>query len=738
MATTVLRSCNLCEAGCGLAFEVEGNRILSVRPDETDPISQGYVCPKGMAIADVHHDRDRLRRPVRRWRDGRFHEVTWDEAFALAGSRLRAIRAQHGADATALYFGNPLVHSYSGVIMVGALQAALGTRNRTSAASQDTAPRFAASYYLYGNTALIPVPDIDRTDYFLCIGANPVVSQGSAMVTPNVRTRLRAIRDRGGKVVVVDPRCTETAKLADEHVFIRPGGDAAFLLAMVHTLIGDNHVDRAAIRQMARGWDEIERRLQPFSPEATEASTGVAASVTRRLAREFAAAARAVAYTRVGTCNNAHGTLASWAGDVLNVAGGRLGVKGGAMFPEPALDAAQFIRVAGMNGHDRWRSRVRGLPETGCDLPASILAEEIETPGSGQIRALVTIAGNPVLSTPNGRRLDRALEGLEFMVSVDLYINETTRHADLILPPCWSLAEDHSEPLGPSVSLRTSARWCPPVVQPEAGELADWQILLRLAEELGGGPTGMRWIDRGLRVATRLGWRYDPQRMLDMLLRIGPHGDRYLPWRRGLNLAKLRPAPHGVDLGTARAGVRHRLQHRDGLVHLAAEPLLRDLAQLESELGRTHADGDVLLIGRRELRTNNSWMHNIPALVSGRDRCVLYVHPRDAVRVGLRDSQPALLESRVHRGTVPVRVTDEVMPGVVSLPHGWGHAASAAWQAVAGAHPGVSANDFTDDQYVESVVGQSILNGVPVRLRPGPTTDGAAAIPTAESSSSPD
>jgi len=716
MATTVLRSCNLCEAGCGLKFEVEDNRILAVHPDEHDPHSQGYVCPKGIALADIHHDPDRLHRPMRRGADGRFTAVSWDEAFALAGSRLRDIRARHGADAIAVYFGNPLVHSYSGIIMLGSLLNALGTRNRTGAGSQDTSPRFAASYYLYGNTLVMPVPDIDRTDYFLCVGANPAVSQGSSMVTPNVRARLRAIRERGGKVVTVDPRFTETAKLADEHVFIRPGSDAAFLLAMLFALVESGRVDRDAVRRVALGWDEIERRIQRFSPERTERFTGIAASVTRRLAHELAAA-RGVVYTRVGTCNNAFGTLATWANDLLNLAAGRLGVEGGAMFPEPPLDGSQFVKLGGMNGHNRWRSRVRGLPETGRDLPASILAEEIETPGAGQVRAMVTVAGNPVLSTPNGRRLDRAMQQLEFVVAVDLYINETTRHADLILPPCWALAEDHSEPLAPSVSLQTGARWCPPVVQREAGELADWEILLRLARELGGGPTGMKWIDGALNFASRLGWRYDPKRTLDLLWRIGPHGDRFLPWKRGLSLAKVQQSPYGVDLGPARAGFAHRLQHRDGKIHLVAEPLLAALTELERELDRVPSDGEVLLIGRRELRTNNSWMHNVPALVAGRDRCVLFVHPADARRAGLRDSEPAMIESRVHSGVVPVRVTDEVMPGVVSLPHGWGHAASAEWQLVAGAHAGVSANDFTDDQRVESVVGQSILNGVPVRLR---------------------
>jgi anaerobic selenocysteine-containing dehydrogenase len=717
MPTTVLRGCNLCDAGCGLKFEVEDNRILAVGPDHQDPHSQGFVCPKGMAIADVHHDPDRLRRPVRREPAGHFREVSWDEAFAMAGARLREIRARHGADAIAVYFGNPLVHSYSGIIMLGSLLQAIGSRNRTGAGSQDTSPRFAASFYLYGNTLLMPVPDIDRTDYFLCVGANPAVSQGSGMITPNVRARIRAIRERGGRVVTVDPRYTETARLADEHVFIRPGGDAAFLLAMVHTLAEADRIDLAALRRIATGWDVIEGRLHVFSPERTQPLTGIDPAVTRRLAHEFAAATRGVVHTRVGTCNNPSGTVATWANDLINIVAGRLGVEGGVMFPEPALDGAQFVKLGGMNGHDRWRSRVRGLPETGCDLPAAILAEEIETPGTGRVRAMLTVAGNPVLSTPNGRRLDRALEQLEFMVAVDLYINETTRHADLILPPCWALAEDLSEPLTPSMSLQTTARWSPVVVRKEPGELADWEIMLRLAQELGGGPTGMKWIDRALRVASWFGWGYDPQQTLDLLFRIGPHGDRFLPWKRGINLKKVKAsAPYGISLGKARPGL-HRLQHRDGKIHLAAEPLLRALAELDDAVQRVPADDELLLIGRRELRTINSWMHNVPALVAGRERCVLYVHPRDAQRTGIRDSEPAVLESRVHSGVVPVRVTDEVMPGVVSLPHGWGHAASAEWQSVAGAHAGVSANDFTDDQRVEGIVGQSILNGVPVRLR---------------------
>jgi anaerobic selenocysteine-containing dehydrogenase len=717
MATTVLRGCNLCEAGCGLVLEVDGDRIVGVRPDADDPVSHGYVCPKGMAIAELHHDPDRLRRPMRRDANGGFREISWDEAFGLVGERLRAVRAAHGPDAIGVYFGNPMVHDYAGVLMVGPLVQAIGTRNRTSASSQDTAPRFGASYYLYGNTLVVPVPDVDRTDFFLCVGANPVVSQGSAMVTPGVRARLRAIRDRGGKVVTVDPRLSETARLADEHVFIRPGGDAAFLLALASVLVEDGLVRPGVLERDTTGFERVDALLGRCTPERTAAASGIEPGVVRRLAHELAAAPRAVAYTRIGTCNNRHGTLATWAGDVVNVLAGRLGAEGGAMLPEPALDVARSGTLLGINGHGRWHSRVRRLPEIGSDLPASVLAEEMETPGPGQIRAMVTIAGNPVLSTPNGRRLEAALPGLEFMVSVDLYVNETTRHADVILPPCWALAEDHSEPLAPSFAIETHVRYDPPVVPRRTGELADWEILLRLAEEMGGGPTGIRPVDASLRALARMGWRLEPKRMLDLLLRLGPHGDRFLPWSSGINLAKVEASPRGLALGRARTGFRHRIFHRDGRVHLDGAPIVAALRDFERSLDAAPDGADLLLIGRRDLRSNNSWMHNVDALVRGRERCVLFVHPTDAARAGLRDSEPAVLESRVHVGEVPVRVTEEVMPGVVSLPHGWGHAASLPWQRVAGAHAGVSVNDWTDDQLVESVVGQSVLNGVPVRLR---------------------
>ena len=717
MSKTVLRACHLCEASCGLEIDVDGTRVTAVRPDYADPISKGYVCPKGLAIGDLHNDPDRLRTPMRRDTDGRFRPIGWDEAFDFVVARIDAIRNAHGADAVAVYFGNPLVHNLGGVLLIGALVNAIGTRNRMSASSQDTAPRFAASYYLYGNTWAVPVPDIDHTDFFLCIGANPAVSQGSFMAGPDVRSRLRRITERGGKIVTVDPRRSETAKLATEHVFIRPGTDAALLLAMTQVLVARRRTNDAAIARLSSGWAAIEKRLSAFTPDTAAAITGVEAKTIERLAVEFAEARSSVAYTRIGTCNSLYGTLGTYAGDLLNLVAGRLGERGGAVFAEPALDIGAVATRLGINGHARWHSRVRGLPEIGCDLPASVLAEEIETPGAGQVRALVTVAGNPVLSTPNGRRVERAIAGLELYVAIDMYVNETTRHADVILPPAWALAEHHMEPAQPNTALHNVARMCEPVVARGPSELADWEILLRLAERLGGGPSGIRAVDRVLRFASKLGWKWDPISAVDLLIRMGPRGDKFLPWSKGLNMKRILAAPRGIDLGPLRPGAERRFFHADRRAHLAEAPILGEIDALAQAMRRARDDDELLLVGRRDLRSNNSWMHNVPSLVSGRPRCVLYVHPDDARRAGLRDSEPALLESRVCSREIPVRVTDEMMPGVVSLPHGWGHEGVEEWQATAGANAGVSANDWTDDQVVERIVGQSVLNGVPVRLR---------------------
>lgn len=713
---TVYRTCTLCEASCGLRMEVEGDRILSVRGDDHDVFSRGYICPKGVAIGDVHHDPDRVRTPLRRQSDGSFAPIGWDEALDLVTSRLAAIRARDGANAIGVYMGNPIVHNHGAILLRAGFIKAIGTRNSFSAGSQDTSPRFATSYHLYGSSLAIPIPDIDRTDYLLCIGANPWISNGSFLTAPDVKRRLRALRARGGRLVVVDPRRSETAQEADEWVPIRPGGDAAFLLAIAQTLVEAGRVDEARLATVAEGWDSVRTHLAAFTPERVAAFTGVPAATTRRLALELADARSGSAYSRIGVCNNRFGTLATWATDVVNIAANRLGTVGGAMFATPAIDVAALAPYLG-DGHGRWKSRVRGLPETLGDLPAATLADEIETAGAGQIRALVTFAGNPVLSVPNGGRLARALGGLEFMVAIDLYVNETTRHADVILPPAWSLTEDHVDILMANHGVRNVAHYGPPAVAAQPGERADWEILLEIAERLGGGATGIPVVDAAIRAARRIGLRWTPTVMAELLIRIGPHGDRFLPWSSGLNLARLKAAPHGIDLGPLEPGVHRRVLHKGGRVRIAAEAITRALPELERALDVTPSR-DLLLVGRRELRTCNSWMHNVPALVAGRERCVLFVHPADAERAGVHDGETAVLESRVHRGTVRVAVNEEMAPGVVSLPHGWGHAASAPWQRVAGAAPGVSANDWTDDGEVESVVGQSILNGVPVRLAP--------------------
>jgi anaerobic selenocysteine-containing dehydrogenase len=727
MPQTVFRTCTLCEAMCGLAFEVEGDRIVSVGPDHDDVFSHGYICPKGTAYVELHDDPDRLRTPVRRTAAGTFEPISWDEAFSLIASKIGEIQAKHGRDAVAVYLGNPMVHNHSVLLLRAGLMRALRTKNSTSAGSQDTSPRFAASYYLYGASLAIPVPDIDRTDYFLCLGANPRVSNGSIMTAPNVRERIQAIRKRGGKVVVVDPRRTETARDADEHVSILPGGDAAMLFAMVNCLIENDRIDEAQVHEAATGWDAIKRLMRGFTPERASATCGVPAATIRRLADEFASARTAAAYSRVGVCNSRHGTIGSYATDLLNLVAGKLAVEGGSMFNNAAFNITPVVKVTKSDGHARWHTRVRKLPETLGDVPSAALAEEMETPGDGQVRAFLTLSGNPVLSTPNGNRLARALERLDFMVSVDPYINETTRHAHVILPPASSLTEDHVDVILSRTAVRDTVRWSPPVVARGPNERTDTEIMLELTYRLGGGPTGFRPLDWFYRHARRFGIHWKADSALDFVLRIGPYGDRFLPGSKGLNFKKLKRATHGVDLGPLKPGFNGALVHKDGKVHLDAPLFVRAIENLQASLDAPTGSEALVMIGRRELRSNNSWMHNVPSLMTGKRRCVLLVHPNDAERIGLRDGDSAILENDLHHEEVSVHVSDEMRPGVVCLPHGWGHSACAPWQKVASANPGVSFNNWSNDRDVEDLVGQSILNGVPVRLRALPPTTQSAA-----------
>lgn len=716
MAETVYRTCNLCEALCGLQIEVEENRVVGIGSDKDDVFSRGYACPKGMVIGKLAEDPDRLRQPMLRREDGSFAPIGWEEALDLAGRRIREIQQRDGNDAVAFYQGNPSGHQHGAVLTVSGLIKALNTRNLYNASSQDTNPRFAVSMYLYGQSLNIPIADIDHTAYFLCIGANPLVSNGSLMTAPNMRKRIRGVRQRGGTVVVVDPCRTETANNADWHLPIRPGGDAALLLAMLHVFDREGLVDRAFLQQHTHHWARIQPLLSSFSPQAVAPVTGLDAADIEKLARDFAHAESAACYTRVGVCLNEFSTLATWAGDLVNIVTGNLGRRGGMLFPTPPMDLVAMNAKTAREGIGRWGSRVRNLPEAMGVLPTTALADEIETPGRGQVRAFISLMGNPVLSAPNGRRLDGALGALEFMLSIDAYINETTRHAHLILPSAHPLTQDYIAIMYPLWSVRNIARWSPPVLQQQADEKSVWEILVALSERLGSGATGNPVMDRIIRWGRPLGWRWTPTSMAGMLLRLGPYGAGFNPFRRGLSLRQIRAAPHGIDLGPMREGVSWRVLHADKKIPLAPARLLHALEAYAQELGARAAPPGLQLIGRREVRSNNSWMHNVPELMTGGNRCVLWIHPEDAQRHGISEGDTVQMRNRVHSGPVPVHITSDMRPGVVSLPHGYGHKRLAKWQRVAAAHAGVSVNDWIDDGHVEAVVAQSIMNGVAVEL----------------------
>ncbi|WP_137886745.1 molybdopterin oxidoreductase family protein [Pseudomonas sp. 2FE] len=692
------RACHLCEAICGLTIETTtledgAQQILSIKGDAQDSFSRGHICPKAVALQDIQNDPDRLRQPMRRV-GSEWQAIDWGEAFELVASRLTEIQARHGQNAVATYHGNPSVHNYGVMTHSNYFLGLLKTRSRFSATSVDQLPHHLVSQQMYGHGFLLPICDIDHTDFMLILGGNPLASNGSIMTVPDVEKRLKAIKARGGKIVVVDPRRSETAAIADQHVFVRPGQDAALLFGLLNTLFEEN-LGRASHLPVV-GLDEARQAIAGFTADAMSARCGVPAETIRQLARDFAAADKAVCYGRMGVSTQAFGTLCHWLIQLINLVTGNLDREGGALCTEAAID----LTTSSSGTHfDRWRSRVSGLPEYGGELPVAALAEEMLTPGEGQIRALVTVAGNPVLSTPNGRQLEQALDGLEFMLSIDPYINETTRYADLILPPTGPLEHDHYDMTFNSFAVRNVTRFNQPVLEKPAGALHDWEIFVGLAKAFAA------------KIDVELKPTMAPAQMIDMGLRMGRYGDKS---EHKLSLAKLQEHPHGIDLGALKPNLAGRLKTPGQQIQAAPALLLSDLPRFAAD--PVPKAGELVLIGRRHVRSNNSWMHNYHRLVKGKPRHQLLMNPEDLDKRGLADGQLVRVRSRVGAIEVEVAVSEEMMPGVVSLPHGWGHKRPGVQMAIASAQPGASANDLTDERQLDALSGNAALNGVPVEV----------------------
>ncbi|MFI5301818.1 MAG: molybdopterin-dependent oxidoreductase [Polyangiales bacterium] len=706
---THFRTCTLCEAMCGVAIDVENGAVKSVRGDVDDPFSRGHICPKAVGLKDVHEDPDRLQRPRRRTRGGAWQDVSWDSAFDEVADRLRDVQRAHGKNAVAVYQGNPSIHNWGTILYGQRFVRALRTKTRFSATSVDQLPHHLAALEMFGHQVLLPVPDLDRTQHLVIIGANPLVSNGSLMTAPDVKKRLEAIVARGGKVVVIDPRRTETAAIASEHHFVRPGTDVLLLAAMVHTICEDNLVALGRLAAFTDGVERAREAVRRFSPEVVADRVGIDATMIRAIAHDLANASSGSIYGRIGVCTQAFGGACIWLVSVLNVLTGNLDREGGAMFTSPAFDIVDFASRIGMRGHfGAWKSRVRGLPEFGGELPVAAMAEEIDVEGAGQLKALVTSCGNPVLSTPNGARLERALPKLDFMASVDVYVNETTRHADVILPPTWALEHDHYDLALHALAIRNTAKYSPAVFERTAEQRHDWEIFEELSARLEGDAPTARLTHF---VMSKLG----PRAILDLGLRWGPWGHRRRDGREAVTLRALEAAPHGVDLGALTACLPERLGHRDRRIALAPRIFLDDLDRAWASLVAAPHDG-LLLIGRRQLRGNNSWMHNSERLVKGRDRCTLLMHPRDASARSITEKSRVRVEGQVGAIEVAVELTDSMMEGVVSLPHGFGHDREGVELRVARAHGGASMNDVVDESMVDALSGNAVLSGVPVRV----------------------
>lgn len=709
MSKTVKSQCNLCEAHCGITVTVEGDHVTRITGDPDDHMSKGYICPKAASLADLHHDPDRLKRPVKKV-DGEFVEIDWEEALDLAAEGIRKVQAEHGNDAVAFYLGNPAAHG-SGVIPGILVRQLLGTRNKYSASSADQFPQHLVYQEMFGNFAMLPIPDINRTDYMIVMGANPSVSNGSIMTAPGARHRLDAIIERGGKVVVVDPRRTETVKHASEHVAVRPGGDPYLLLGMLNVIFDEGLEDLSRLGEWVEGLAELKHIASEWTPERAAPLAGVEAEDIARIAREFASAEKAVLYGRVGICQQRNGSVAHWLVTAVNIVTGNFDREGGLMFPRGPLDQG----IVRMLPRSRNTQRVSGMGSLLGDLPSAGLADEINTPGEGQVKAMLTYAGNPVISTSGGGKLDEAMEKLDWCVAVDMYVTETTRHADVILPPISHLEREEWDFIFPTVSVRNHLRVNQSVIDPPPDSKTDWEIMMELARRLGDGAKGA--VQNNLMRAFDL-LSGGPARVMDLALLGSPYGVLRRGPFKGITADKVRKSGAGIDLGPLEPRMpsimgKGKIDLSPGLIVDAA----RRLEEIEAEREAAAEQGfDLTLIGRRQLRSNNSWLHNSARLMKGDDRCTARLHPDDADSRGLDEGDRVAVSSAIGTIEVPLEVTDEIRPGVVSVPHGFGHTRSGVGWKLAASKPGASFNDIADPSVVDELSGNAGFNAVPVKV----------------------
>ncbi|MCF6223977.1 MAG: molybdopterin-dependent oxidoreductase [Flavobacteriaceae bacterium] len=694
---THFRTCNLCEAMCGLEIKYSETNIISIKGDKKDMFSRGHICPKAVALQDLYHDKDRLKTPVKRTTNG-WKNISWEEAFDEVVNRLLSIQKKYGNDAVGSYQGNPNVHN-SGMMLFGTpFIKSLNSKQKYSATSVDQLPHHISSLKMFGHHMLIPIPDIDHTSFMLIIGGNPVVSNGSLMTAPDFANRLKAIQKRGGEFVVVDPRFTETAKIANQHLFIKPGKDALFLLALIHVIFEEKLTKKAHLESHINNWKVIKNLSTNFSPEKIAETIGIPTDEIKKLARKFALAKTAVCYGRLGVSTHEFGGVCLWLVNVLNIITDNFDKKGGAMFTLPAIDLVGMATVTGKTGNfDRYKSRVRNLPEYSGELPVATLADEICTEGKGQIKAMVTIAGNPVLSTPNGKHLAIALEQLEFMVAIDIYINETTQYADIILPSTTGLETSHYDLAFHQLAVRNTSKYSEILFDKNQDQKHDWEIFKELTNRMGGKDNP----------AT-------PEIMIDYMLQKGPYKDK------GLSVKKLKENPHGIDLGELKSCLPERLFTKDKKIELAPVEFVQDLNRLKNQLAewKNNSNGayNFSLIGRRHLRSNNSWMHNVTRLIKGKERCTLLINPEDAKILNIINQQNVTVSSKVGSLKIPIEISSEMMEGVVSIPHGWGHNYNGSSMRIAKKNAGVSINDLTDPNKIDFLTGNANFSGTKVKI----------------------